>query len=451
MPKPRLRVAPWIAAFSILSISLLIVPGIGAQGPLSRLAPVLAQILRINKDVSGDVDKLLSGMNAVGDAYLGRPVQPPGSTTDEFVELTKQRTKRINDLELPSFGAPMPSTTNVPSNSFDAIRGELRTRNRMLMAAVIELAEGRSLRDQLREGVQRVQQARKAAKTLGDLLQKIAPFDVTHAIGFTWLSLTTDVDSALSDQETAIRTKRDEWLAMLKLRGTALQAARLDLHNNLLVESVALQGQALVARAERDALSARKTTIDQEQSIVDALLADIKLLRAEKARLIAERDSLQRVRSSRQSSLASLQNEQQMLRNELAKPFDLCPNRNTYQACGHPELKKQWDQRVADLNRRLSGVQQSIGNYSREINDLGKQIATADGNIASQQSRIDQAVASHQTRDAALQKTRAKWQTDYDDFLAREHRSRVILYADENARDQQQIGSIESRIQEVLQ
>jgi hypothetical protein len=339
----------------------------------------------------------------------------------------------------------------VPSGSFDAMRGELRTRNRLLMAAVIELAEGRSLRDQLSEGVLRVQQARKAAKTLSDLLFRIAPFDASHAIEFTWLELTTDVDDALSNQETAVKTKRDDWLATLKQRGNTLEAARIDLRNNLLIEGLALQAQAQVARAERDALAARKAAIDQEQAIVDALLADSQQLRSEKARLVSERDALQRDRSSRQSTLASLQNEQQMLRNELAKPYNLCPNGNPLSSCDHTQLIQQWHQRVAELNRRLISVQQSIAMYEREINDLSRRIATADGRIAAPQTRIDQAVANHQARDLALRQTRAKWQTDYDDFLARERRARVILFSDENARDQQQLASIESRIREVLQ
>jgi hypothetical protein len=444
---PRRR-ASWISAFVLLSVA--VSATINAQVSLSRLAPVIAKVLRINHDVSGDVDKLLSGMNAVGDACLGRPVPPPGALAGDLVERLRQRTKNINELELPAFGAAMPSTGTVPSGSFDVMRGELRVRNRVLMAAVIELAEGRSLRDQWSEGVLRVQQARKAAKTLSDLLFNIAPFDVSHTIEFTWLELTTDVDSALSDQETAVKTKRDDWLAMLKQRGNALETARIDLRNNLLIENLALQAQAQVARAERDALAARKTAIDQEQSIVDALLADIKQLRTEKARLVGERDALQRDRSSRQSTLASLQNEQQMLRNELAKPYNLCPNGNSLTDCEHLDLKQKWQQRLADLNRRLTNVQQSIAMYEREINDLSRRIAAADGRIAAQQTRIDQAVANHQARDLALQQTRAKWQTDYDDFLAREHRARVLLYSDENARDQQQLASIEGRIREVL-
>lgn len=445
----KLRKSSWITVVILLSI----VAPAGAQISLGRLGPVLGQIIRFNEEVKTNADSLLSGLNAVGDAYLGKPIQPPNASAEDLVELTKERTKRIQALQLPSVSAPMPSSGDIPTSSFDAIRGELRTRNRMLITAVVELAQGKTLRDQLGEGVQRVEKAREAARVLSELLRRVEHLDVTQSIRFTWLELTTTVDAALSDQQSAVKEKRDEWHAKMKQRANALDAARLDLRNALLVEEAALRGQAQVSRAERDDLLARKAAVDQEQGIVDALADEIAEMRAEQAQLIDERDELRRKRNSRQSSLASLESEQRMLQNELAKPYDYCPEtpKAPYDRCIHTAEKRRWDRRIADLQQKLTNVQQLIRDRRSDISDLDRQISTVNGRIAAQRSRIDQAVAKHQTREAALRQTMAKWRSDFEDFLAREHRSRVLLYADENARDQQQLAQIDGRIREVLQ
>ncbi len=428
-----------------------LVSSVSAQTAPYRLVRILAKTIEINDEVTSHVDIFLSSVNAAGDAYLGRPVRPPGAMTDELVALTEQRTQRIKELDLPPFEAPVPSTSNVPSTSFHAIRAELRARNRALFSAVIELADGRALRDQLSEGVQRVQHARKAAATLSELLRKLAPFDLSKTIQFTWLELQTVVDAALSDQQSAVKAKRDEWIMKLRQRASALEGARLDLRNYLLIEEAALQGQALVSRSERDALAVRKVAVDREQEIVNVMKQKVADLQGEQADLINERNRERQRLNSRRSSLGSLQSQERMLNDELAKPYDLCPNGASFSSCDHRDLREQWNRRTNDLRLRLDGVRQSIRSVNREITDLAQRVSNLGNLIEAQQTRIDDAVAKHQARAAALRSTRAAWQRDFDDFTAREHRSRILLYADENTRDQRQLGQIETRIREVLQ
>ncbi|HYR29397.1 MAG TPA: hypothetical protein VEU30_13080 [Thermoanaerobaculia bacterium] len=428
-----------------------LVPHASAQGSLSRLVKVLSEIYEHYNDISDTSDDVMFAIGAAGDAYLGNPVTPPAWSTGEFVKVIRLRTKAIEELELPEFEMPLPSTGNVPTNSFDATRGELRRRNQALHAAAIELAEANAVRHSLDGAVKGVDHARKAAVTLGKLLQELQPFDFTGAIGFTGFELQTLVDPALGDQGAAVKTKRDEWIVKAKARANALENARIDLRNRLVIEANALDAQARVLRAEQDALATRKKAIDQEKRLLDELKIKIGDLQTSYDALVTQRDRERSRLSGRRSVLGSLRSEEQRLNTEIGRPYDRCPNGATFEVCDHWLSRQKWLEEKAALRKQLANVRASIQNTNQEIVAIEDAIRNLTSRISTQRVRLDEATSEHAARTTKLSAVRAKWQSDRDDFWTRAWKSRALAFADENASDQQQLATIETRIREVQQ
>ena len=197
--------------------------------------------------LSDGIDWLTWSQDAIIAMRQGKvPPPSPEAPSTYHIRLKEQQTK-ISTLTLPTYNTPMPSSTAVPTQTYDTVRNELRSRISALDTALVEYNEStgaikyfvilnRSLTSQ-------EQRLRRLGEALNDLAFHVPIYLITQTLFFTALDVQMSYLPTVQETHELLDQKEREARTQFKARMSSLKHAAIELHKLLLIESVDLRSE----------------------------------------------------------------------------------------------------------------------------------------------------------------------------------------------------------------
>ncbi|ESX49439.1 hypothetical protein X762_12335 [Mesorhizobium sp. LSHC426A00] len=347
-------------------------------------------------------------------------------------------------IQFATFAAPLPTLDSLEMSSFDATRNDLTSRVMLFTDACMEVTDSFEGRTEARNLARRLTKQHEMTQKIGDILfdamGKFPFLEAAEALGLNGLEAYEN-SRKLSEIEGIVSAKTDKLETAIAQRRTLLQGLQTGLLALLDQELNRLADKAHELEKKKAELDTRSHELDQDQTQISNEQALLQALRMDIQDLRDALDSLRDEVRQANSQVASLRSEAAQLttsaNNARANWAAICPNGNSFDACGHVDLKRlryfgPLDRSNNITSTRLPQAQTRASQLQateRSNTSFYNQKLEQERSLA---ARVDEHVNRHaDVRTVLLADIKQYWREAYE--------SRADLHRQENAADRERM------------
>lgn len=439
----RRRILGCIAGCAGTGLSISTFLGMGrAQGAGMHLLPL---ILELETDVltlldwAQWVDEMSAALKA-GEAPPATPVDASFGTFGSKLDAVQDRVKAIAVL----VPVALPRLPDLSSVNRDQRRQLLVQAGAPLLQAAAdagELREAAATLQRVGKNVSRqTSMLQQSSDVLRDLVPKLtAPF-LDQQLTFHWVNLELVYIKKSRATETIVETKLNE-VKTSQLR----HAAQVKDYGGRLLSLLASEQTGL--KAEQEELEREGTVLSQRQAQLDARKQALDRARAELGRLAVEVQAaladIRQESDNRDAWLTRLDShlaDIATLKEQLAWPYNKCPQGHPIETCNHTFIIANWQAQQASMRTSQAQAERSRARAEAEIDKADERLER----LAQYKARTEAKAA--QLR-AAADRDSAVYQHDFKQLLfdagaltTKKHRTRADVYY---AESQEQTWTVE--------
>jgi hypothetical protein len=410
---------------------------------------LLQSLYEFYDKASESLDWLAWSQEATGNISIGQAPPPSPQSPAQFQDALDRARTRIQELQIPTFDAPLPDSGTVPTNGFDATRQAIRSRISTLLNCVSEVSDARASIEYFStlEGVfeNQISMLSTLSQVMFDLAEKYPIKMLAETLVFRALDVDNSYIPFVADTLEELRAKRKAAITALDARLSEVRGAANEIKNLLAVEAIdlkvsldhLLQLDADVARLQEEFLKAfnarneAAADVQRQKVLRDAAELDV----AE----TQERITIARMRVSQIWSNIDQVNDQ------IKIPY-LCPvSKVDWANCNnaaHAEYKNQYQENQGHLRKELNRLRESLEDAKAVVATAMKDLSSAQATLESYERKFSKAKEILQAADSRQLEVRKELENKARFRMEEKHRLRADIFWSENQFDQSDVQAI---------
>ena len=424
--------------------------------PLLAQGPSVPNPVGLALQIKNIIDAFNWGLGAGEALSRGDPPPDQSKLTHEIIRRIDHVNDDIKKMDPPGFSAALPDTSGTVPNNLDALRSYLSSRESALQDAAFEYLEARDdyigkLQD-ITDSVQELSDTQVAVAAALEKLIAVATFPIiADKLVHEWLSLSLNAGKSIGDCESTVSRKMRDAKTYFATRAAAIVAAGHGMINLLALEAAAVKGEADAIRQLETTLKAHQVSYAKAKAELDRLAFRV---RTRKQDIINLQQQVASFDQEAQECITAAGNKQGELNAVLAwlrnwkSYFNDCPNHNSWDACDHMQIKKDWIDRVySPKDRARINLSRDIGNLQQRARDLNQEKAQANRTIQDYQAKLAAEQSAYDGQSFTTASEKADLDTAQQSYDQRRFTSKADLFAAANSQSTAAVTALLARIQ----